>query len=57
MIDLIQKKLAAYDAANQVEETHAIKEILQDIALYGLWRADFFCHFIGVGAIRDRHKK
>lgn len=42
MIDLIQQKLAAYDAANQVEEAHAIKEILQDIALYGLWRADFF---------------
>lgn len=25
-----------------MEEEHAIKEILQDIALYGLWRADFF---------------
>ena len=42
MIDLIQKKLADYDAANQLEEAHGIKEILQDIALYGLWRADFF---------------
>lgn len=42
MIDLIQKKFASYGAANQMEEEHAIKEILQDIALYGLWRADFF---------------
>ena len=42
MIDLIQKKLAAYGAVNQLEEEHAIKEILQDIALYGLWRAGFF---------------
>ncbi|MCD4719601.1 MAG: nucleotidyl transferase AbiEii/AbiGii toxin family protein [Desulfobacula sp.] len=42
MIDLIQKKLAAYGAANQLEEEYAIKEILQDIALYGLWRAGFF---------------
>jgi predicted nucleotidyltransferase component of viral defense system len=42
LIDIIQKKLADYDAANQIEEDHAIKEILQEIALYGLWRADFF---------------
>ncbi len=42
MIDLIQEKLDAYDVANQLEEEHAINEILQDIALYGLWRAGFF---------------
>ena len=42
MIDLIQEKLAAYNAANHLEENHVIKEILQDIALYGLWRAGFF---------------
>ncbi len=42
MIDLIQEKLATYDAGSQLEENHAIKEILQDIALYGLWRTGFF---------------
>lgn len=42
MIDLIQEKLASFKAANPIEENHAIKEILQDIALYGLWRAGFF---------------
>nr|MDA3790229.1 nucleotidyl transferase AbiEii/AbiGii toxin family protein [Desulfobacula sp.] len=42
MIDLIQERLAAYKTANELEENHALKEILQDIALYGLWRADFF---------------
>ena len=42
MIELIQQKLATYDAANQLEEEHAVKEILQDIALYGLWRIGFF---------------
>jgi predicted nucleotidyltransferase component of viral defense system len=42
LIDLIQKKLSAYNATNQLEQEHAIKEILQDIALYGLWRARFF---------------
>lgn len=42
MIDLIQEKLTAYKPANQLEENLAIKEILQDIALYCLWRAGFF---------------
>jgi predicted nucleotidyltransferase component of viral defense system len=42
LIELIQQKLATYDAANQLEEEHAVKEILQDIALYGLWRSGFF---------------
>ncbi len=42
MINIIQKRLAAYEAANQLEEENAVKEILQDIALYGLWRSNFF---------------
>jgi len=42
MIDLIQEKLRSYSAANRLEEENAIKEIMQQIALYGLWRADFF---------------
>ena len=42
MIELIQERLASYNAANQLEEEYAAKEILQDIALYGLWRAGFF---------------
>ncbi|MEA3467610.1 MAG: nucleotidyl transferase AbiEii/AbiGii toxin family protein [Thermodesulfobacteriota bacterium] len=42
MIELIEKKLVAYNAANQLEEEHALKEIIQDIALYGLWRTGFF---------------
>jgi hypothetical protein len=42
LIELIQEKLASYKAANQLAEEHAIKEILQDIALYGLWRTGFF---------------
>ena len=42
MIELIQERLASYNAANQLEEEYAVKEILQDIALYGLWRTGFF---------------
>jgi len=42
MIEIIRKKLAAYNTANQLQEEHATKEILQEIALYGLWRNGFF---------------
>ena len=42
MIDIIQKKLASYEASNPIEEEHATKEIIQEIALYALWRAKFF---------------
>jgi hypothetical protein len=42
MIDIIREKLRQYNAANALEEENAVKEILQEIALYALWRADFF---------------
>lgn len=42
MIEMIQQRLRGYGAANAVEEENATKEIIQEIALYGLWRADFF---------------
>ena len=42
MIEMLQKKLRDYGAANAVEEDNATKEIIQEIALYALWRADFF---------------
>lgn len=58
LIKLIQEKLAAYGAANQVEEEHAVKEILQEIALYGLWRAGFFEYaaFQGGTSLRILHQ-
>jgi predicted nucleotidyltransferase component of viral defense system len=42
MIEMIRNKLAHYGATNAVEEENAIKEIMQEIALYALWRGDFF---------------
>lgn len=42
MIEMLQKKLRDYGATNAVEEENATKEIIQEIALYALWRADFF---------------
>lgn len=42
MIDIIKEKLGRYGATNALEEENAVKEILQEIALYALWRSDFF---------------
>lgn len=42
MIDIIKEKLRQYGVSNALEEESAVKEILQEIALYALWRADFF---------------
>ncbi|WP_323810740.1 nucleotidyl transferase AbiEii/AbiGii toxin family protein [Sphingobium baderi] len=42
MIEMLQKKLRDYGTTNAVEEENATKEIIQEIALYALWRADFF---------------
>lgn len=42
MIEMLRKKLRDYGANNAVEEENATKEIIQEIALYALWRADFF---------------
>ena len=57
MIELIQDRLASYNTANQLEEEYAVKEILQDIALYGLWRAGFFdiAAFQGGTSLRILH--
>ena len=57
MIEIIQQKLDAYKASNPVEEEQATKEIMQEIALYGLWRAGFFkvAAFQGGTSLRILH--
>ena len=42
MNPIIQTQLETYNAANAIEEENATKEVIQEIALYGLWRAKFF---------------
>lgn len=42
MIDILHKRLESYSASDAIQEEQALKEILQEVALYGLWRADFF---------------
>lgn len=57
MINLIQEKLRTFSASNRIEEENAIKQIMQEIALYGLWKADFFdtAVFQGEASLRILH--
>ena len=58
MIDIIKQRLRQYGAGNALEEENAVKEILQEIALYALWRADFFdvALFQGGTSLRILHR-
>jgi hypothetical protein len=58
MIEIIQHRLDSYKAANAVQEQQALKEIIQEIALYALWRAGFFevAAFQGGTSLRILHK-
>lgn len=42
MIELLTQRLHTYKAENALQEEQALKEILQELALYALWRAEFF---------------
>ena len=58
MNDIIKAQLATYKASNPIEEENATKEIIQEIALYGLWRAKFFevAVFQGGTSLRILHQ-
>ncbi len=58
MTDIIRARLATYDPSNDIEREHATKEIVQEIALYALWRAGFFeiAVFQGGTSLRILHK-
>ncbi|MGB5425207.1 MAG: nucleotidyl transferase AbiEii/AbiGii toxin family protein [Gammaproteobacteria bacterium] len=57
MIDLIQKRLADYKPSGPLDEENALKEIVQEIILFALWRADFFevAAFQGGSSLRILH--
>ncbi|HBT88994.1 nucleotidyl transferase AbiEii/AbiGii toxin family protein [Desulfobacter sp.] len=57
MIDLIKDKLKEYKTEDPVQKEYAIKEILQEIALYGLWMTGFFelAAFQGGTSLRILH--
>ena len=57
MIDLLRKRLQRHSATNAVQEEQALKEMLQEIALYALWRGGFFevAAFQGGTSLRILH--
>ena len=57
MIDLIQKRLVEYKVSSPIEEENALKEIVQEIMLFALWRAEFFevAAFQGGTSLRILH--
>lgn len=57
MIDLLRERLQSYAATDAHREQQALREILQEVALYGLWRAGFFdqAAFQGGTALRILH--
>lgn len=58
MNEIIRTQLTRYKPANALEEENATKEIIQEIALYALWRANFFevAVFQGGTSLRILHK-
>lgn len=57
MLALLQQRLDRYQARDAIEEEQALKEIMQEIALYALWRAGFFevAAFQGGTSLRILH--
>jgi hypothetical protein len=63
MIEILQRRLDTYErqhgaGAGQVARDHAVREMLQEVALYGLWRAGFFerALFQGGTSLRILHQ-
>ncbi|AGX86643.1 nucleotidyl transferase AbiEii/AbiGii toxin family protein [Candidatus Symbiobacter mobilis] len=57
MIDLLRQRLQTLAAGNAVQEEQALKEMLQELALYALWRGGFFdiAAFQGGTSLRILH--
>lgn len=57
MNEIIQQRLESFAAANANEEQQALKEIIQEVALFALWRAGFFevAAFQGGTSLRILH--
>jgi len=54
MHEAIEKMLSQYQVATVAQQENALKEIIQEVALLGLWRSKFFEHaaFYGGTALR-----
>lgn len=58
MIELIKNRLEEYKVNGAIEEENALKEIMQEIMLFSLWRSEFFevAAFQGGTSLRILHK-
>lgn len=58
MLELLQQRLDRYQAKDPLQEEQALKEIMQEIALYALWQAGFFevAAFQGGTSLRILHQ-
>ena len=58
MNEIIQQRLEASRTSNALEEEQTLREIIQEVALYALWRADFFAvaAFQGGTCLRILHR-
>jgi predicted nucleotidyltransferase component of viral defense system len=57
MNSALKSMVEAYQPGNPVEYQNAVREVVQELALLGLWRANFFSHaaFYGGTALRIFH--
>lgn len=57
MIETLQKRLDQFNATDPLSEEQALKQILQEVSLYALWRIDFFkiAAFQGGTSLRILH--
>jgi hypothetical protein len=57
VIELLRKRLKRYAMENAMQEEQAVKEMLQELALYALWRGEFFevAAFQGGTSLRILH--
>lgn len=58
MHEAVRDMLARYECRSRDDYVNALREILQDVALLGLWRSKFFEHaaFYGGSALRLLHR-
>jgi len=59
MHDAVAKMLSKYECESAGDYTHALREMMQEIALLGLWRSKFFekAAFYGGTALRILYGK
>jgi hypothetical protein len=58
MHEAVNRMLVKYEPESMDDSVRALREIIQEVVLLGLWRARFFEHaaFYSVFRLKDDHK-